>query len=376
MYDVVIVGGSISGLLCAREAAAQGCSVLVLERDHEIGTPEHCGGLVSQAALGRLGLVPRMRTLDHFVESAQVFAPDGSSITIDAKRRHVACVSRRELDKQAAMQAQKAGAKIRVGMQVQQIDRSGVKAGRETISGRVIVDARGVAPLVSKDRSGALVSAQHEVYADWIQKGRVEVYIDQQKYPGFFAWVIPSSLGGGRVGVAGRAINAAGALREFLDSRGGYCTIREISAPIWVNGPIQSFVTDRTVTIGDAAGLAKPTTAGGIYSCGMSGIIAGRQAAEFVRTHDEGKLRQYQDMWSEIFGDEFGRQLKTRRIAEGLDNATINKLFGAVTPEIVQELSSGDEFDFHAGSILRLLGTRGAIKAAGAIVEGKIKNLF
>ena len=42
-YDVIIAGGSISGLLAAREVAAEGLSVIVLEEDTEIGTPEHCG---------------------------------------------------------------------------------------------------------------------------------------------------------------------------------------------------------------------------------------------------------------------------------------------------------------------------------------------
>ena len=40
MYDVVVAGGSIAGLCCAREAALGGCSVLVIEDDAEVGTPE------------------------------------------------------------------------------------------------------------------------------------------------------------------------------------------------------------------------------------------------------------------------------------------------------------------------------------------------
>ena len=49
-YDTIVAGGSIAGLLTAREVASKGFSVLVIEEDYEIGTPEHCGGLVSIAA--------------------------------------------------------------------------------------------------------------------------------------------------------------------------------------------------------------------------------------------------------------------------------------------------------------------------------------
>jgi flavin-dependent dehydrogenase len=100
--------------------------------------------------------------------------------------------------------------------------------------------------------------------------------LDQVKFPGFFAWSIPLGDGFGKVGVAGKGINAAEALEEFLLLKGKYSTIRKIYAPIWVNGPIEKFVTDNVVTVGDAAGQSKPTTAGGIFSCGMGGIFAGR----------------------------------------------------------------------------------------------------
>ena len=53
------------------------------------------------------------------------------------------------------------------------------------------MDARGVSSLIHKDRTGILSSAQYEIYADWIKKGKVEV-IDHDKYPGFFAWIYPS----------------------------------------------------------------------------------------------------------------------------------------------------------------------------------------
>ena len=39
-YDVIVAGGSIAGLLTAREISYKGFSVLVIEEDYEIGTPE------------------------------------------------------------------------------------------------------------------------------------------------------------------------------------------------------------------------------------------------------------------------------------------------------------------------------------------------
>src|SRR5919205_2856591 len=78
-YDVVIAGGSISGLLAAREIAAGGLSVAVLEEDAEIGTPEHCGGLVSIAGVCDLGIVPDVKTIENDkIKYAKIFSRSNS----------------------------------------------------------------------------------------------------------------------------------------------------------------------------------------------------------------------------------------------------------------------------------------------------------
>ena len=64
MYDVIVAGGSIAGLLSAREIARDGHSVLVIEEGFEVGTPEHCGGLVSKKALDELGIEPSEKSFD------------------------------------------------------------------------------------------------------------------------------------------------------------------------------------------------------------------------------------------------------------------------------------------------------------------------
>lgn len=376
VYDVVIAGGSVAGLICAREIASNNHSVLVIEEDYEIGTPEHCGGLVSTAGLEELGIVPFRKTLNHLIESAEIYAPNGNSFSINSKKQRVAEISRRELDKQIAHQAQKNGAIIKVRTSFQELTDKGVRTSEGEIECQIFVDARGVSSLIHKDRTGILLSAQYEIYADWIKKGKVQVFFDQEKYPGFFAWVIPSDQGKGKIGVAGKGINVVEAIEKFLETMGNYSTIRKIYAPIWIKGPIDKFVDGKIVIVGDAAGQAKPTTAGGIYSSGMGGLYAGQAISKFLESKDKSDLEEYQKRWTEKFGKEFEKQLFARKILERLDNNTINKLFESVTPEITKEISEKEDFDFHTGSIIKLLGIKGSLKTAQAIIGGEFKKLL
>ena len=375
-FDVVIAGGSISGLLCAREISSKGFSVLVIEEDYEIGTPEHCGGLVSISGLNEIGIIPFRKTFEHKIDHAKITAPNGNSFTINSKKQKVIEINRRELDKQIAFQAQNNGAVIKVKTSFQEKTKTGIRTNEENIDCRIFVDARGVSSLIHRDRTGILSSAQYEIYAKWIRNGKVEVIFDQEKYPGFFAWIIPSSEGKGKVGIAGRGINVSETMDGFLKDKGEFSTIRKIFAPIWIKGPIKKFVEDETVFIGDAAGQAKPTTAGGIFTSGMGGVFAGQAISKFLKTDNRADLKQYQERWTSRFGKEFEKQSLARKVLERIDNDAINQLFDSITPEIIKEISEKDDFDFHTGSIIRLLGLKGSMKTAQILMSNEIKKLL
>ena len=375
-YDVIIAGGSVSGLLCAREIAQKGHSVLVLEEDYEIGTPEHCGGVVSILGIEELGVIPTRGTLENKIGCAYIISPSGKSFTLDAKAQKVVVLDRRDFDKQIAHQAKNNGAEIRVRTSVKETDGNKVKTSEGDLTCKVIVDARGVSSLIKKDRDGVLQSAQYEVYADWIEKDRIKVYFDQEKYPGFFAWIIPTHSDIAKVGVAGKGINAAVELENFLLQKGKYSVVRKIFSPIWIKGPIENFVEGNTITIGDAAGQSKPTTAGGIYSSGLGGIFAGRSISKYLESGNKSDLLEYQKSWSEKFGLEFQNMLLARKLLERLDNKAIDKMFESVTPQILEEISKEGTFDFHTASLAKLLGVKGSLKTVQAILGSEFRRLL
>jgi geranylgeranyl reductase family protein len=380
-YDAIVAGGSISGLLAAREMAAGGASVLVLEEDSEIGTPEHCGGLVSITGIQNLGLIPNSNAIENSrISRAKILSPSGG-FEISAEKQKVIVLDRRAFDKQIAFQAQRLGVEIKVKCSMRDLEKDycgyNIKTSDGDLSCNYFVDARGVTSLIARNREGVLQSAQYEVYADWIEHDTIEVMFDSQHYPGFFAWIIPTAQGMGKVGVAGRGINAANALQSYLNDKGkNYSIVRKVYAPIWVNGPIGNFVVGHTLIVGDAAGQSKPTTAGGIYTCGMGGLLAGQAIIQAIKKNDDKILAQYEKRWLNEFEVEFNKMLLVRRLLERLDNKAIDELFTAIPQHKLEEIATSGDFDFHSVAVGKILNTPSAVRMVKAFFGNELRRLI
>jgi digeranylgeranylglycerophospholipid reductase len=388
-YDVIIAGGSVSGLLAGREIAARGLSVAILEEDAEIGTPEHCGGLVSINGIQNLGIIPSSNAIENKIKYARI-ASSSKIFELDAEEQKVIVLDRRVFDKQIAFQTQRMGGDIRVRCSMRSISKKNdctndddhhyyydVRTSEGNLKCNYFVDARGVTSILQRNREGVLQSAQYEVYASWIERDTIEVKFDSERYPGFFAWIIPTGRGKAKVGVAGKSINAANALKSYMDSKGQpYSVIRKVYAPIWVRGPLETFVYGRTLIIGDAAGQTKPTTAGGIYTCGMGGIFAGRAIAKAIQQNNDKLLYDYQKNWFSIFKEEFDKMIIARRLLERLDNKAIDELFSTITRVETEQLSKTGDFDFHSSALAKMLGAKGAAKIIKTVLGNEIRRLL
>jgi digeranylgeranylglycerophospholipid reductase len=380
-YDVLVAGGSVAGLLTARELASKGISVVVAEEHHEIGTPEHCGGMVSAQGLNNLGIMPDSNVFQNFVTKTIITSPS-SRVELNSEHQNVIVIDRRALDKQIAHQAQRAGAAIRTRCTFKSIGSDGAKriiakTSDGDISCRYFVDARGIASLASSGRENFLPSAQFEIYASWIRDDIVQVTFDSDLYPGFFAWIIPTGQGIGKVGVAGRGINVSTALKHFVESRGeNYSTIRKIFAPIWIGGAIDSFVTGKTILVGDAAGQTKPSTAGGIYSCGIAGILAGRAIAESINLNEDSALKVYEQEWRNLFQNEFRKMTMARKVLERLDNKALDEIINSLKEHKLREIIESTDFDYHSNVLSLILGSGVGVKLTRTLLGNEFRKIF
>ncbi len=375
-YDVVVGGGSVAGLTFAAEACRRGLSVLVLEEDKEIGEPEKCDGLVSLEELRRYA-TPEKSCIQSRVTKGVVYSPSGRKASLDASRLNVVVIDRSAFDKQLAGNAEAWGAEVKLGTRVTGVEDRGdgvkVGAGPDVYLGSYYVDATGPTGVMKFRREGLVPTAKYEVEGDWFTDGVVEVYTDQEKYPGFFAWVIPRGPGIAKVGAAGFGINAAKALEAFLAERDSKI-VSKVACTIYVGGPIEQFVSGRTVYVGESAGQVKPTTAGGIPSSVAGGVVAARWVSDAVNLKDPSLLSRYQPDWSDTYAKEYRLMIRLRHIYENLSNKDLDKLVATLErPKVAAKLASGS-FDFHASAALSALGVKGVLQLAGVLVSSEAKQ--
>ena len=220
------------------------------------------------------------------------------------------------------------------------------------------------------------LGAQAEVKTHKIDE--VEVYMDQEIAPGFFAWLVPTSDTSGLVGLLS-CYEPASYLRRLLlrlHHQGKIALdevdIRQKAIPITT---LPRTYAERIIALGDAAGQVKPTTGGGIYFGLLCADIAaanlkGALAADDLSAH---RLSQYEREWKDEIGQEIATGYQLRKLYYRMSQQQIEQIFDIIRSNGIRELlfNSGDfSFDRHSGLIHRALKVKSLLSPLGQLTFG------
>lgn len=288
-YDVLVVGAGPTGSNAARLLAERGWKVLLVEEHPEVGHPVQCAGLVTPRTFDHAPF-PVGDLLQNELRGGVVVAPDGTEVEFASSQVQAQAMDRARFDQRMAEHAVRAGVELRVATKATGAvrDPGGVtvtlsRMGLPSqVRVRLVVGADGIRGSVARwfdfPPVDEIVSAyEAELAGCHVPAGRghmIPMFAGRAQAPGFFSWIIPVGGDRTRSGLAvapGMNEQSAKAYfeRMFTDPASAPYLAGAKPTYLIIGGiPLglrSRLVDDRVMLVGDAAGMAKPTSGGGIY---------------------------------------------------------------------------------------------------------------
>jgi digeranylgeranylglycerophospholipid reductase len=352
-YDIIVVGAGPAGSIASRFASEQGVSVLMLEKDRDVGYPVRCGEAISNAGVEEFILIDN-KWIAAKISKFSLNAPDGSEVIIEFGEAGYV-LERRIFDYELARTAADAGAEILTrayvnGLLFEDGKVCGVKyeyqGEQKEVKAKVVIAADGVESRVGRwaglkthtdfrDMESAVQITAAKIPVD---QNTLYFYFGKDVAPNGYFWVFPkghnkANIGLGVSGLIGKSKSAQSFLNDFMDIHYPNASVLTIIA----GGVPCSITLDKIsapgiMLVGDAARQVNPLSGGGIASGMIGGKIAGTIAGEAVKQNKLDNILTYDKAWNNRIGK---RHEIYNRIKEGIYNFSDDK-FNSIAHSVIK----------------------------------------
>ncbi len=335
-YDIIIVGAGPAGSMAARFAAEQSVSVLMLEKDRDVGYPVRCGEAISKAGVEEF-IPSDDKWIAAKISKFSFNAPDGSEAIIDFGDAGYV-LERRSFDYELARTAAEAGAEILTrayvnGLLFDDGRVSGVKyehnGEQKEVKAKVVIAADGVESRVGRwaglethidfrDMESAVQITAANIPID---QNTLYFYFGKDVAPNGYFWIFPkghnkANIGLGVSGLIGKKKSAQAYLDDFMNKHYPNAPVlTKIAGGVPCSITLDKISGPGIMLVGDAARQVNPLSGGGIASGMIGGKIAGTIAGEAVKQNKLDHILTYDKAWN----DSLGKRHETfNRIKEGI----------------------------------------------------------
>ncbi|MHA1912356.1 MAG: NAD(P)/FAD-dependent oxidoreductase [Candidatus Kariarchaeaceae archaeon] len=359
-FEISIVGGGPAGLQAARTAAKNGNSVVVYEKQQEIGIPLMCGEGVSEATLESFNLPINGDYFRKKIAQMRLFTANGTSFYCSIKG---VMIDRVKFDQHLARLAKEAGAEIKTGVKVNNVrttEKSVLEiqssSGVEEKESEITILAEGPRARITRSlgfKAPRTYVNGYEYHLEGVSTDCLDFYFDLEEFPYGYIWVFPRGENKVNIGIVTSEKHIRAKLDRFMEEKGFTGKkLKTIAGVIPRSGPIPQTYGDRLLIAGDAAGVTNPLFYGGIRIAMETGRIAAQTAGEAIEAGEFSSsfLKKYERWRNELYVHPV--LMKAQSFMYEMGNKRFNQLSGIVKNRDITTLGIGGYLKL-AGSVFR-----------------------
>lgn len=308
MYDIIIIGGNLSGATAAINAAEFGANVALVEKNKKPFFPPRCGEATEEITAQILDL-DKIGCYKNQITQFNINVSNSKEYTFKIKKHGIFIIDRHFVEKYLLKVAEQKGVDIFMGRRMTnfnppneiELDK------KENLYGKIFIDATGISCQIGKrvrndtdlKPNDIGVCIQSRVEGDF-DPSIMKMWYGTPYAPFGYSWLFPKNEKLANIGIGipgGQKLDLSYLLDKYIkhEIKNKFNITHTFHSCVPASKPLEPLTRDNIIFVGDAARLANPIFENGINNAVFSGSVAGIISAKYIKG-DISTLKNYDDL--------------------------------------------------------------------------------